>query len=266
MRYQKYDVLCCMTVVDLKIWRKLLFMSLIAALCCIYDCSSSDIYLNQVTGAASCYNSVSNSFRNRRAMQLSSVLAKTAKGLEEIDKRTYKLNGRLRAVMFMIDGQRTAEDLLNQAGSLASQLETQLNELLAQGFIEELHADLPEATQPLAPITAPVPPPAPANTAPSAPAVALASSATTVAPITVPKPIPAREQLTPIPVVKARLGKMLSETMGMRAMFISSQLESLNTIMEISQFSDETARSHATSAGAKAAEQWRTNAREIAGL
>ena len=196
-------------------------------------------------------------------MQLSSVLAKTAKGLEEIDKRTYKLNGRLRAVMFMIDGQRTAEDLLNQAGSLASQLETQLNELLAQGFIEELHADLPEETPSPAPIAVPTPPPASVTTSPiSAPI----TSTQPIAPLAAVKPAPVREQLTPIPVVKARLGKMLSETMCMRAMFISSQLESLSTIKEISLFIDETAKSHATSAGAKAAEQWRANAREIAGL
>lgn len=196
-------------------------------------------------------------------MQLSSVLAKTAKGLEEIDKRTYKLNGRLRAVMFMIDGQRTVEDLLNQAGSLASQLEAQLDELLAQGFIEELRADVPDETQPLAPITPPT-----LNAAPTTAQPPPASPARTPPPSVQPaaKPTTVREQLTPIPVVKARLGKMLSETMGMRAMFISAQLESLSTIKEIALFIDETAKSHATSAGAKAAEQWRAAAREIAGL
>jgi DNA-binding FrmR family transcriptional regulator len=71
-------------------------------------------------------------------MQLSSTLVKTAKGLEEIDKRTHKLSGRLRAVMFMIDGQRTVGALLDQAGSMAAQLETQLKELLAQNFISEV--------------------------------------------------------------------------------------------------------------------------------
>jgi DNA-binding FrmR family transcriptional regulator len=201
-------------------------------------------------------------------MQLSSVLIKTAKGLEEIDKRTYKLSGRLRAVMFMIDGQRNVEQLLEQAGSLASQLEEQLQELIDQGFIEAIAPDVNEVSEPVPAIATPQPPPRPA------PQAAQPAQAAKPAPAPAAKPLaPAPSavasnstQLTPIPIVKARLSKMLAETMGMRAMFIVNQLESITTIKEIANFIDETAKSHATSAGAKAAEQWRTNARQIAGL
>ena len=59
-------------------------------------------------------------------MQSTSVLIKTAKGLDKIDKRTYKIAGRLRALLFMIHGQRTLGEFLDQAGNLAATLETQL--------------------------------------------------------------------------------------------------------------------------------------------
>ena len=65
-------------------------------------------------------------------MQSTPVLIKTAKGLDEIDKRTYKIAGRLRALLFMILGQRTLGELLNQTGNVAETLETQLAELAAQ--------------------------------------------------------------------------------------------------------------------------------------
>jgi DNA-binding FrmR family transcriptional regulator len=204
-------------------------------------------------------------------MQLSSTLVKTAKGLEEIDKRTYKLSGRLRAVMFMIDGQRSVGSLLEQAGSMASQLETQLTELLAQGFIEEIESDegnispsepqpMPAAVKPEKPSSEPpvtqpaIKPPAPvqkANTASLVP----------------PSPSPPQPKIRePISVVKERLSKMLAETMGMRAMFITTQLNSLQTYPEIERFIDDTARSQATSSSIKAAEQWRVRARSVAGL
>ena len=65
-------------------------------------------------------------------MQSTSMLIKTAKGLDEIDKRTYKIAGRLRALLFMTHGQRTLGELLDQAGNMAAALETQLAELAAQ--------------------------------------------------------------------------------------------------------------------------------------
>jgi hypothetical protein len=58
---------------------------------------------------------------------------------------------------------------------------------------------------------------------------------------------------------------MLAETMGMRAMFITSQLNGLQSHDELERFIDDTARANATTTGAKAAEEWRTRARVLAG-
>lgn len=200
-------------------------------------------------------------------MQLSSTLIKTAKGLEEIDKRTYKLSGRLRAVMFMIDGQRSVGALLEQAGSMAEQLETQLKELATQGFIEEIVSAEEGVSQP-----EPQPPPAPAVAVKperpiSAPTVTppTVMPATPVQKVSAPPASPSRVR-EPINVVKERLSKMLAETMGMRAMFITSQLNSLQTYPEIERFIDDTAKANATTSGVKAAEQWRAMARQISGL
>ncbi len=199
-------------------------------------------------------------------MQPSSVLIKTAKALEEIDKRTYKLAGRLRAILFMIDGQRTLGELLDQSGNMAGQLEEQLTELQAQGFIEEIAPETPDVAPEEAPDvvekTQPIRPVAP----PTNPVITASENAalknTTSAPLP-PKPV---RVLEPFPVLKERLGKMLAETMGMRAMFLNSQLNSLQTQTELSAFIDDTARSMATTSGVKPAEQWREQARKLIGL
>jgi hypothetical protein len=218
-------------------------------------------------------------------MQLSSTLVKTAKGLEEIDKRTYKLSGRLRAVMFVIDGQRTVGALLDQAGNMASQLETQLNELLGQGFISEVLSDEEVAAveaQSAKPVVEPSPNSNTAKPKPVSPVAAIvntAAKAATTQPTPTPTPTPTlgttpkkpdttatlpKRAQEPVAVIKVRLSKMLAETMGMRAMFITSQLNGLQTHLEIERFIDDTARANATTTGAKAAEEWRIKARAIA--
>lgn len=188
-------------------------------------------------------------------MQHSSVLIKTPKGLEEIDKRTHKLQGRLRAILFMVDGQRTFSDLLEQAGSLASQLEGQLEELASQGFVAEVVSEVP-ATEP---------PPTPAPPPPAPPTKRAAPPTKASTPPQPARPAPPKA-VEPIAVLKQRLSKMLTETMGMRAMFLAAQLESLNSQSELSAFIDDTARSLATSNGPKPAEAWRDRARTLIGL
>jgi DNA-binding FrmR family transcriptional regulator len=205
-------------------------------------------------------------------MQLSSTLVKTAKGLEEIDKRTHKLSGRLRAVMFMIDGQRTVGALLDQAGSMAAQLETQLKELLAQNFISEVLSPdesvvVETVAKPVTQIvptsarTTPTPTPATATSTAPKPSPPVVNAAKKAEPI-VAAPKRAQESIT---TVKERLSKMLAETMGMRAMFITSQLNGLQSHDELERFIDDTARANATTTGAKAAEEWRVKARVLAG-
>ena len=68
-------------------------------------------------------------------MDKSAVLAKTAKGLDEIKARTHGLPQKLRSILIMVDATATAGDLLGKFGGLP-EIETALDTLLAQGFIE----------------------------------------------------------------------------------------------------------------------------------
>ncbi len=176
-----------------------------------------------------------------------SVLIKTPKGLEEIEKRTCKLPGRLRAILFMVDGQRTFDELLEQAGNMAAQLEVQLDELARSGFIAAVAGESADEIAPAAAAGAPAK--GPADQTENAP----------------PRP-PAGKAQVDIAVLKTRIGAMLAETLGMRAMMLSTQLDGVRSPADMAIFIDDTARSVATSNGGKIAEQWRARARTIAEL
>ncbi|MBL8518249.1 MAG: hypothetical protein JNM76_14920 [Betaproteobacteria bacterium] len=188
------------------------------------------------------------------------MLAKTHKGQEEIETRSHKLPGRLRAVLIMVDGQRTGAELLDQAGALAEQLAAQLNDLITLGFIEEVR-----------------------GTGYAGPAVepqTLASSSAaeaTAAPIvetTQPEPVAtaAAKQTgpnwtaVPLDVLKARLAKMLNDSLGMRAMFLTAQLSGVKSHRDLEITVNEMAQSLATTMGADAAQNWRLEARAVLGL
>jgi hypothetical protein len=185
-------------------------------------------------------------------MESSTVLAKTAKGIEEIDKRTHKLAGRLRAVLITIDGHRTLGEVLEQAGGLADQLAGQLDELIVGGFIHELNPPRAEA---------PVEEPAPVSRAKPAEAPAQASVA--AAPKKAGNP---PWCAFPIANLKARLSKMVTETMGMRAMFIAAQIDAVGSHPDLENVIDDIARSIATSNGPDAAAKWREQARHVVGI
>ena len=193
-------------------------------------------------------------------MEPSSVLIKTPKGLEEIDKRTHRLAGRLRAVLIMIDGQRTLGDLLDQAGALADQLAGQLDELVAGGFVREQIS--PQAAEQAAAMAAQ----AKAAAAATAIRAEAAARVAAAAPPSAPRKAALPWTSVPIPIHKARLNKMLTETLGMRAMFVSAQLESIGGYAELENWIDDIARSVATSGGPDAGYQWRNQARALLGI
>ena len=178
-------------------------------------------------------------------MQLTSILIKTAKGLEEIDTRATKLAGRLRAILFMVDGERTFGDLLNHAGNMGEQLEVQLRELADQGFIGALEMTqeehLPEVTIEAAVAAEPVP---------------------SAAPI-IASPAPSPKRLAPIDDLKTRLMDLVAESLGMRAMFVNAQIEGIALHQELPQVIDDIARTIVLSSGPKVAEKWRQKARAL---
>lgn len=195
-------------------------------------------------------------------MNPEAIPQKTEKGLQEIETRQHKLSGRLRAVLFMIDGQRSVAQLLEQAGSLADQLEGQLTELANQGFISAEVA-VEEDEQVIEPVTRPAPAPAAQEAlkpvSPPAP-VAPPPAAMPAKPAAAPRPA------VPLDVLKARLTKMVNDTLGMRAVFHAPQIAAIKTHAELEATIDEMSKSLATSMGATAATRWRSDARSTVGL
>lgn len=69
-------------------------------------------------------------------MNLQAILAKTAKGTEELETRKYKLDQRTRALLIVVNGKSSVTELLKkfeQMGDVTPMLE----KLLADGFIAD---------------------------------------------------------------------------------------------------------------------------------
>jgi hypothetical protein len=75
----------------------------------------------------------------------SSIYDKTAKGREEIATRKFQLASRLRALLVLVDGHRSEQELLHNVAGLGL-TEAALQELLEQGYIllAASYASLPE--------------------------------------------------------------------------------------------------------------------------
>ena len=67
-------------------------------------------------------------------MDASTVAVKTEKGQEEIKNRTYKLSQRMRALLILVDGSRTAGEITQQADLLGLGPDA-LADLEREGFI-----------------------------------------------------------------------------------------------------------------------------------
>lgn len=85
------------------------------------------------------------------------VFGKTAKGREEVEKRTWRIDSRRRMLLIMVDGIHTAENLASRSAS-AEDAFSQLQSLWTEGFIEpasgaDAAVEPPAASSP-APVTA----------------------------------------------------------------------------------------------------------------
>jgi hypothetical protein len=116
-----------------------------------------------------------------------SILAKTAKGHEEIETRAHHLSGRLRQVLIRVDGLKSLDEFLSEAGDLAETQLAQLEDLERNGFVVDTN---PGEVVVEAPVTAPMPAPMAAPPAPVA-AVPPASAPPRPAPVASPMPAPA---------------------------------------------------------------------------
>lgn len=91
------------------------------------------------------------------------VFAKSPKGIQEIETRAHKLGSRLRQALIRIDGARTMDELIEEAGEMADAFVAHVEELEKEGFITDVTVYEVVET---APVTAPVPEPEPVTTAP----------------------------------------------------------------------------------------------------
>lgn len=179
-------------------------------------------------------------------MLQSAVLRKTQKGADEIETRQHRLPGRLRNALIMVDGDRTVGSYLEQAGELALQTEQYLKDLVAAGFIEVVKG-IPDDDAAAVEFGSP---PETTKTAPRAAAL--------VTPVA---ELPA--SLLPLDEARERVNTYLGETMGMRAVFLRSQLAAIDSLSALLGFIDASAQAYATTAGPEAAQQWREQARKL---
>ena len=121
------------------------------------------------------------------------ILAKSPKGVEEIDTRVHRLSGRLRQVLIRVDGAKTLDELIGEAGEMGEMVLAQLNDLVAQGFLMDV-TPLEETLPPIAPALPPTPVPLRAAAPPPRPAAAPAPVARPAAPAAAAAP-----RLQPVP-------------------------------------------------------------------
>ena len=68
-------------------------------------------------------------------MDSRAIVVKTLKGVEEIETKKYKLSPRVRTVLILVDGRKTAGELIDLALQLGSSAAV-LDEFVAQGLVE----------------------------------------------------------------------------------------------------------------------------------
>jgi hypothetical protein len=80
-------------------------------------------------------------------MNHSAIYMKTDKGLLEIATRRHRLPGRTRSLLIMIDGKRTAIDVLANSSSIG-EAEIYFRQLIADGFVYEVGTEQPAKPPP----------------------------------------------------------------------------------------------------------------------
>jgi len=68
-------------------------------------------------------------------MDRNAIVAKTAKGEEEIQHRSHGLDRNLRYVLIMVDGKSTVTELIEEKGAALADVEAYLRELAEAGYI-----------------------------------------------------------------------------------------------------------------------------------
>jgi len=82
--------------------------------------------------------------REEDAMDLNAILSKTAKGIEELETRKYRLEQRKRALLIVVNGKATAAELMKKFEAMGD-ISPMLEQLLAEGYVAAAAAAAPGA-------------------------------------------------------------------------------------------------------------------------
>lgn len=155
---------------------------------------------------------------------MATAYRKTPKGFSEIETRANRLTPRLRALLIVVDGRRTAEELRALVGA---ELTASLQGLLDGGYIEALEIAGPATS----------PPQAAARVAP-APAAA---------------PLSAQDLQT----IRQAAVRALNDLMGPQAESVAIKMERARDSIELAALIEVAAKLVASARGANAAAQFR---------
>jgi hypothetical protein len=212
-------------------------------------------------------------------MSPDSIYGKSPKGLEEIETRAYKLGSRLRMVLIRVDGAKTVDELVSEAGDMGETLLGQLDELVKQGFLDLLvdgEAALePEPEPEPEPAPAPPPPKPQASGKPAHPAAVKPEPPPVAAPA--PKPAApsespkAAEPAAPAEAVefnsplKFRLQDLMIEAMGMETGKVGVMLSQCRSREDLTRWVDYAYGHIEKAAGKPKAKTFYKNARKLVG-
>lgn len=171
-------------------------------------------------------------------MALEAGIAKTAKGLEEIETKKYKLPARARTLLILVDGVKTLATIREMATKLGLP-ETQIDELISQGFVEvksvpvvQMLAVAPVAV-PLAKMTA--------GAGSNDPAPAGAASVSTAG----------VSEYDKFRVAKQFMNDTVVNSLGIKAFFFTLKLEKCSTRADLSGLLEAYSKAMEKSSGAQ---------------
>jgi pyruvate/2-oxoglutarate dehydrogenase complex dihydrolipoamide acyltransferase (E2) component len=164
------------------------------------------------------------------------VLAKSAKGLEEVKSRAHGLSQKLRSILIMVDGTATAGALVAKFGGMP-EIAAALDSLAQDGFVEVKGA----AAAPPAPVQRAAPPVGATQPLPSPAA-----------------PAQSREQAL------SALTRFLHDDLGPDADFVTGGIERARTQAEFLAAAERCAHTLASARGAAKAQAFRERAKAFA--
>ncbi len=179
------------------------------------------------------------------------VFAKSPKALEEIETRAHKLGSRLRQALIRIDGMKTVDELLGEAGEMGEALLGQIEELERQGYLTEV-------TSRAEVIEVPAPQPAAAPAGHALPPVAAKPEAPT-------KPSAPPESVEFNSPVKFRVQDLLVEALGLDTGKAGAALNRCRNREDLARWVELAVAPIEQSAGKAKAKAFHTQAKKLVG-